>query len=140
MTVDTEYIFHSPEGKAYQPNNWNNRVFLPFMRQLQQAHPEIPQLSVHEFRHTRASLWIAEGVDPYMAARLLGHTDLKMLLKIYDHTDTPLERHWKTHVRKHKRIGAEGESLLRLCRIGRLCRIFLSYGVRKPERPAQGRS
>lgn len=87
ITVDTEYIFHSPEGKPYQPNNWNNRVFLPFIRELQKLHPEIPRLSVHELRHTRASLWIADGVDPYMAARLLGHTDLKMLMKIYDHTD-----------------------------------------------------
>lgn len=87
VTVDTEYIFHSPEGKPYQPNNWNNRVFLPFVRELQKLHPEIPRLSVHELRHTRASLWIADGVDPYMAARLLGHTDLKMLMKIYDHTD-----------------------------------------------------
>ena len=25
-------------------------------------------------------------MDPYMAARLLGHSDLKMLTKIYDHT------------------------------------------------------
>lgn len=27
-----------------------------------------------------------------MAARLLGHTDLKMLLKIYDHTDVEVLR------------------------------------------------
>lgn len=86
-TVDTTFIFNSPEGKPYQPNNWNNRVFLPFMRDLQKAHPEIPKLSAHELRHTRASLWIAGGMEPYMAARLLGHTDLKMLLKVYDHTD-----------------------------------------------------
>lgn len=85
--VDTAYIFHSPAGKPYQPNNWNNRVFLPFMRALQKEYPEIPMLSAHELRHTRASLWIADGVDPYMAARLLGHTDLKMLMKVYDHTE-----------------------------------------------------
>lgn len=85
--VDTTFIFHSPVGKPYQPNNWNNRVFLPFMRELERAHPEIPKLSAHELRHTRASLWISGGMAPYMAARLLGHTDLKMLLKIYDHTD-----------------------------------------------------
>lgn len=85
--VETTYIFHSPEGKPYQPQNWNNRVFLPFMRELQQVHPEIPMLSAHELRHTRASLWIADGMEPYMTARLLGHTDLKMLLKIYDHTN-----------------------------------------------------
>ncbi len=27
-----------------------------------------------------------KGMDPYMEARLLGHSDMKMLTKIYDHT------------------------------------------------------
>ena len=40
----------------------------------------------HELRHTRATLWIALGIEPYMTAILLGHSDLKMLTKIYDHT------------------------------------------------------
>lgn len=87
-TILTEEIIHSPEGKPYQPNNWENRVYRRFMRDLRSVHPEIPMLSPHELRHTRATLWIAQGMDPYMAARLLGHSDLKMLTKIYDHTDT----------------------------------------------------
>lgn len=85
-TVSPEHIFYSPEGNPYQPNNWANRVYRPFMKALHQEHPEIPELSPHELRHTRATLWIAQGIEPYMAARLLGHSDLKMLTKIYDHT------------------------------------------------------
>ena len=84
--VDTTFIFHSPQGKPYQPNNWNNRVFLPFMNDLEKSHPEIPRLSAHELRHSTASRW-ATALGPYTAARLLGHSDLKMLLKIYDHSD-----------------------------------------------------
>lgn len=42
--VLTEYIIHSPEGKAYNPNNWANRVFRPFMQRLHKEHPEIPLL------------------------------------------------------------------------------------------------
>lgn len=87
-TILTEQVFHSPEGKPYQPNNWENRVYRRFMRALHKVHPEVPELSPHELRHTRATLWIAQGMDPYMAARLLGHSDLKMLTKIYDHTST----------------------------------------------------
>lgn len=86
MTVTPENIFYSPEGKPYQPNNWSNRVFKPFMKALHKKYPDIPELSPHELRHTRATLWIAQGIDPYMVARLLGHSDLKMLTKIYDHT------------------------------------------------------
>ena len=58
------------------------------MRALHKAHPEVPELFPHELRNTRATLWIAQGMDPYMAAWLLGHSDLKMLTKIYDHTST----------------------------------------------------
>ena len=87
ITVKTSHIIHSPEGKPYQPNNWNNRVFLPFMTALHKAHPDIPKLSAHECRHTRASLWMAGGMSAYTAAKLLGHSDTRMLLKIYDHTD-----------------------------------------------------
>ena len=86
QVIPTDFVFHSPEGKAYQPNNWAHRVFQPFMRALHATHPDIPVLTPHELRHTRATLWIAQGMDPYMAARLLGHSDLKMLTKIYDHT------------------------------------------------------
>lgn len=84
--VKTEYVFHSPSGKPYQPNNWANRVYRPFMRDLLAAHPELPELSAHELRHTRATLWVAQGIDPLMVIRLLGHCDMKMLTKIYDHT------------------------------------------------------
>ena len=82
----TEQVIHSPEGNAYQPNNWANRVFRPFMKELHKLHPDVPELPPHELRHTRATLWIAQGMDPYMVARLLGHSDLKMLTRIYDHT------------------------------------------------------
>ena len=39
-------------------------------------------------RRTKAALWITQGMDLYMAAQLLSHSDLKMLTKIYDHTST----------------------------------------------------
>ena len=50
--------------------------------------PDIPELSPHELRHTRDTLWIAQGIDPYMVARLLRHSGLKMLTRMYDHTST----------------------------------------------------
>lgn len=86
QAVMPEHIFHSPEGRPYQPQNWNNRIYSRFTKDLLAAHPELPKLSPHELRHTRATLWLAQGVSPLMVAKLLGHTDLKMLAKIYDHT------------------------------------------------------
>lgn len=108
-TVMTEYIFHSPEGNAYQPNNWANRIFKPFMKELHKLHPEVPELSPHELRHTRATLWIAQGMDPYMAARLLGHSDLKMLTKIYDHTSPETLRKALLSVKETKTTETKGK-------------------------------
>nr|WP_325305665.1 tyrosine-type recombinase/integrase [uncultured Dysosmobacter sp.] len=82
----SEYVFCSPEGKPYQPNNWRNRVYIPFMNDLIKAYPEIPMLSPHELRHTRATLWLAQGISALKVAKLLGHSDVKMLARIYDHT------------------------------------------------------
>lgn len=84
--IEPEFIFHSPEGMPYQPQNWSRRVFNRFMKDLRSEHPEIPRLTPHELRHTRATLWLAQGITPLMTMKLLGHSDLKMLSRIYDHT------------------------------------------------------
>lgn len=98
--TEPEYVFHSPEGLPYQPNNWSNRVFFPFMRDLHKVHPELPDLTPHELRHTRATLWIAQGISPLMVARLLGHCDVKMLTKVYDHTTVDTLREAITSTKK----------------------------------------
>lgn len=86
--VTPTYLFHSPLGKPYQPQNWSNRVYISYAAELSAAYPELPDLSPHELRHTRATLWLAKGISPLMVAKLLGHANLKMLAEIYDHTDT----------------------------------------------------
>ena len=88
QTVEAEYIFHSPEGKAYIPRNWYEREYRPFMKALVKAHPEIPSLTPHELRHTRATLWSAQGVPQHLIADLLGHCDTRMLERVYNHTTT----------------------------------------------------
>jgi integrase len=40
-------------------------------------------------------------MDPYMAARLLGHSNLKMLTRIYDHTSTETLRKALLTVKKN---------------------------------------
>lgn len=109
-TVMTEYIFHSPEGNAYQPNNWANRVFKPFMKELHKLHPEVPELSPHELRHTRCTLWIAQGMDPYMVARLAGHCSIEMITRRYDHTSIETLRKSLLSTKMEKSKGKETAS------------------------------
>ncbi|MEL7655109.1 MAG: site-specific integrase [Bacillota bacterium] len=83
--VRTEFIFHSPKGTAYDPDNWYRRVLQRFMKDLHAEHPEVPMLTTHELRHTRATLLKDNGTDIFSIARLLGHCDLNMLAKRYAH-------------------------------------------------------
>lgn len=82
-----EYIFHAPHGGPYDPTNWYRRVERKFMADLHLAHPEVPTLTTHELRHTRATLLKNSGTDLFSVARLLGHRNLDMLAKRYAHDD-----------------------------------------------------
>lgn len=90
--LQTEFIFHSPSGLPERPNNWMHRVYTPIMESMHQAYPEIPILSPHELRHTRATLWKDAGVDLFTIAKTLGHGDLDMLAKRYAHDNLEVRR------------------------------------------------
>lgn len=90
--ITTEFIFHSPSGRPERPNNWMHRIYTPVMEAMHAAHEDIPILSPHELRHTRATLWKDAGVDLFTIAKTLGHGDLDMLAKRYAHDNLELRR------------------------------------------------
>lgn len=95
----TEFIFHSSTGGMLSPTNWYKRSYKPFMEQVIRDHAEIPFLTPHELRHTRATLWKDDGVDLFSIAKLMGHADLDMLAKRYAHNNVDTLR---------KALGLEG--------------------------------
>ena len=52
----------------------------------------IPALSPHELRHTRATIWVNEGKNLFAIAEQMGWSDLDMLRKRYGHADIQLLR------------------------------------------------
>ena len=82
-----EQVFAVIDARYY-PRNWYDREYRSFMKDLIKAHPEIPSLTPHELRHTRATLWSAQGVPQHLIADLLGHCDTRMLERVYNHTTT----------------------------------------------------
>lgn len=62
-----------------------------FMKDMQKHYAEqgidIPVLTPHELRHTRASIWVNSGKNLFAIAQQLGWSDLSMLRKVYGHGD-----------------------------------------------------
>jgi integrase len=53
--------------------------------------PALPRITLHSFRHTFASLLILDGRPPTQVAKLLGHTDATITMKVYAHWFRQLE-------------------------------------------------
>lgn len=47
--------------------------------------PKIPELRVHDLRHSAATFWLAAGLTVHAVADLLGHTDAARVLRLYGH-------------------------------------------------------
>lgn len=69
------------------PNNWTKRYFKTFMNDLIIKYPDIPALTPHELRHTRATLWWQEGVDLLSLGMAGGWGNLRMLRERYAHNN-----------------------------------------------------
>lgn len=74
-------VFPNNQGGHHDPGNFYSRVFLPAVRAA-----EMDGLTLHDLRHTHASLLAAANVNPKVAAHLLGHADGGALfLRRYSH-------------------------------------------------------
>ena len=62
--------------------------------------------TMYELRHTRATLWSAQGVPQHLIADLLGHCDTRMLERVYNHTSTDTLRQALTAVQTKEAEGA----------------------------------
>jgi integrase len=60
--------------------SFRRNYFRPALKALQ-----MPDMRVHDLRHTAASLWLAAGVKPYEVSRWLGHASITTTDTIYAH-------------------------------------------------------
>ena len=92
----SEFIICTASGGICSPRTWSRRHYDVFMREMHEYYREqgidVPILSPHELRHTRASIWVNDGENIFAVADVLGHADLKMLRKRYAHSDVESTR------------------------------------------------
>jgi integrase len=82
----TDYVFTKSEGGSYHPQYLS--------RQLGALTQELglPRLTAHGLRHTSATLMLASGVPPKVAAERLGHADPTLFTNLYSHVTPTMQR------------------------------------------------
>ena len=76
---DSGFVFTSPIGTALDPRNVM-RVFHVLL-----AGADLPSVRFHDLRHTAATLFLAQGVDPRTIMETLGHSQISLTLNTYSH-------------------------------------------------------
>lgn len=77
--TETGYVFTKPDGNPMLPDGITQWL-ATFSKQ-----NSLPHIHPHAFRHTVASMMIADGIDLVTAANELGHADATTTAKIYAH-------------------------------------------------------
>lgn len=77
--TDTGYIFTQDNGKPTHPTSWAG-----WLNKFSKKH-DLPHINPHAFRHTAASILIANGVDDVTVSKYLGHKDPNTTRGYYAH-------------------------------------------------------
>jgi integrase len=84
--AETDYVFTRPAGGPYHPAN------LSKLLGRMTAEVKLPRLTAHGLRHTSATLMLANGVPPKVAAERLGHADPTLFINLYSHVTPTMQR------------------------------------------------
>jgi integrase len=75
------WLFAAPGGGPLRESNWKRSV----RWRAATVAAGVPDIRVHDLRHTAASLWLAAGADPKVVQRVLGHATAAMTMDLYGH-------------------------------------------------------
>jgi integrase len=84
--VESDHVFTRPGGGPYHPQSLSRQLAdLSVLAGL-------PRLTAHGLRHTSATLMLASGVPPKVAAERLGHADATLFTNLYSHVTPTMQR------------------------------------------------
>lgn len=87
----SEYVFPNSLNTVQSPRIFSKRL-KKAMCALCKQHPEIPQLTAHEMRHTRGTQLRRNGTDIYTIQKIMGHKDINVTANIYVHDEVEATR------------------------------------------------
>lgn len=82
----SDFVFTKQTGGSYHPQ-YLSRLIARYSEELQ-----LPRLTAHGLRHTSATLMLASGVPPKVAAERLGHADPSLFTNLYSHVTPTMQR------------------------------------------------
>ena len=78
--VDNDLVFPNAVGEPLSPPGIDRHHFKPLLKKA-----GLPDIRLHDLRHTCATLLLAAGTHPKYVAELLGHSDIGITLNTYSH-------------------------------------------------------
>ena len=78
-----DVLFVGPDGGVLRAGNFRARVFKPAVDRAKTKDPTFPTISIHDLRHTAASLAVSAGANVKAVQRMLGHASAAMTLDVY---------------------------------------------------------
>jgi integrase len=84
--VESGHVFTRPTGGPCHPAN------LSKLLGRMTTEVGLPRLTAHGLRHTSATLMLANGVPPKVAAERLGHADPTLFTNLYSHVTPTMQR------------------------------------------------
>jgi integrase len=84
--VKTDHVFTRVEGGPYHPQT------LSRLLAVESVAAGLPRLTAHGLRHTSATLMLANGIPPKVAAERLGHADATLFTNLYSHVTPTMQR------------------------------------------------
>jgi integrase/recombinase XerD len=89
---DCDILFVTYDGRPIVSNTWRRRL----TELGEMAGVVNKRVSPHTFRHTGALFYVMNGGDPFSLQKILGHTDMSMVRKYIQMTDTDIKRQHNT--------------------------------------------
>lgn len=76
-------LFRGADGGIVRAGNFRSRVFNKAVARCMSVDSSFPRITIHDLRHTAASLAVAAGANVKAVQRMLGHASAAMTLDVY---------------------------------------------------------
>lgn len=86
MIIHPGVLFPNSKGNVQSPHTWS-RKFDSIVATIKVDHPEFPDITPHDLRHTYGTYLRRQGMDVYSIQKILGHKDIKMTTELYVHNE-----------------------------------------------------